>query len=90
VDGARAEGGHREGRTVSRPDADPVAAWIAATVQRCLIMDPARRPDPPETPEGVRGASAHRLDAVTTGVTVTMAGVGVRYFLVRVAEYDHR
>lgn len=70
---------------MSRPD-DPVGLWLAEIIRHHLI--PAT--PPPETPEGVIGASAHRLDALTTGVSVMMAGVGVRYFLVRVAEYDHR
>ena len=74
---------------MSRPEPDAVAVWIAAIVQRCLIADAARRPDPPATPEGVIGASAHRLDALTTGVTVTM-GTSLRYFVVQVREFDAR
>lgn len=69
-----------------RPDADPVAVWIATIIQRALIMDPARRPDPPATPEGVTAASAHRLDATTTGVTVMM-GASLRYYLLTVREF---
>lgn len=75
---------------MSPDEPDAVAVWIATIVQRALIMDPARRPDPPATPEGVTAASAHRLDATTTGVTVTMAGVGVRYYLLTVREFGTR
>jgi hypothetical protein len=74
---------------VSRPEPDPVARWIAATVQHHLITSPAERPDLPELPEGVTAVEAHPVGELDTGVVVTTAD-RVRYFLVRVAEFDHR
>jgi hypothetical protein len=74
---------------VSRPEPDPVARWIAATVQHHLITSPAERPDLPELPEWVTAVEAQPVGELDTGVVVTTAD-RVRYFLVRVAEFDHR
>jgi hypothetical protein len=74
---------------VSRPEPDPVAAWIARTVQHHLITSP-ERPDLPALPAEVAAVEAHAVGELDTGVVVTTADLGVRYFLVRVAEFDHR
>jgi hypothetical protein len=74
---------------VSRPEPDPVARWIAATVQHHLITSPAGRPALPELPEAVTAVEAHAVGELDTGVAVTTAD-RVRYFLVRVAEFDYR
>jgi hypothetical protein len=74
---------------VSRAEPDPVARWIAATVQHHLITSPAERPDLPALPEQVTAVEAHPVGELDTGVVVTTAD-RVRYFLVRVAEFDHR
>ena len=74
---------------MSRPEPDPVARWIAATVQHHLITSPAERPMLPELPEAVTAVEAHPVGELDTGVAVTTAD-RVRYFLVRVAEFDHR
>jgi len=66
-----------------------VARWIAATVQHHLITSPAERPDLPELPEAVTAVEAHAVSELDTGVVVTTAD-RVRYFLVRVQEFDHR
>ena len=44
---------------MSRPEPDPIALWIAATVQHHLITSPAERPDLPELPAGVTAVEAH-------------------------------
>ena len=74
---------------MSRPEPDAVARWIAATVQHHLITSPAERPDLPELPEAVTAVEAHAVSELDTGVVVTTAD-RVRYFLVRVQEFDHR
>jgi hypothetical protein len=68
---------------VSRPPADPVARWLAAIVQHHLITS-AERPDLPPPPEGVTAVEAHAVGELDTGIVVTTADRGVRYFLVRV------
>lgn len=73
---------------MSRPEPDPVARWIAATVQHHLITSP-ERPGLPELPEQVTAVEAHPVGELDTGVVVTAAD-RVRYFLVRVQEFDHR
>jgi hypothetical protein len=75
---------------VSRPEPDLVALWIAATVQHHLITSPAERPALPELPAGVTAVEAHAVGELDTGVALTTADRGLRYFLVRVAEFDHR
>jgi hypothetical protein len=74
---------------VSRPENDPVAQYIAAIVQHHLITSPAERPGLPPLPAGVISVEAHAVGVLDTGVAVTTAG-RVRYFLVRVAEFDTR
>jgi hypothetical protein len=71
---------------VSRAEPDPVAVWIAATVQHHLITSPAERPD---LPERVTAVEAHPVGALDTGVVVTTAD-RLRYFVVLVREFDHR
>ena len=73
---------------MSRPEPDAVARWIAATVQHHLITSP-ERPDLPPLPEGVVAVDAHAIGELDTGVVVPPAD-RVRYFLVRVQEFDHR
>lgn len=75
---------------MSRPEPDPVARWIARTVQHHLITSPAERPALPALPDGVTAVEAHAVGELDTGVVVTTADRGVRYFLVRVAGFDHR
>jgi hypothetical protein len=74
---------------VSRPEPDPVARWIARTVQHHLITSPPERPALPALPEGVTAVEAHAVGELDTGVVVTTADLGIRYFLVRVSEYTH-
>jgi hypothetical protein len=74
---------------VSRAEPDPVARWLAAIVRHHLITSPAERPDLPELPDQVTAVEAHPVGELDTGVAVTTAD-RVRYFLVRVAEFDHR
>ena len=74
---------------MSRPEPDPVARWIAATVQHHLITSPAERPDLPELPERVTAVEAHPVGGLDTGVVVTTAD-RLRYFVVLVREFDHR
>ena len=69
---------------MSRPPADPVARWLAGIVKHYLIASPAERPDLPPLPEGVTAVEAHAVGELDTGVVVTTADRGVRYFLVRV------
>ncbi len=75
---------------MSRAEPDAAALWIAALVRRCLLTSPAERPDVPEMPEGVTAIEAHPVGELDTGVVVTTAERGIRYFLVRVAEFTHR
>lgn len=75
---------------MSRPEPDPVARWIARTVQHHLITSPPERPALPALPEGVTAVEAHAVGELDTGVVVTTADLGIRYFLVRVSEYTHR
>ncbi len=75
---------------MSRPEPDPVARLIARTVQHHLITSPAERPALPALPEGVTAVEAHAVGELDTGVVVTTAERGIRYFLVRVSEYTHR
>ena len=75
---------------MSRPEPDPVALMIARTVQHHLITSPAERPELPALPDGVTAVEAHPVGELDTGLVVTTAGRGVRYFLVRVSEFDHR
>ena len=73
---------------MSRPEPDPVARWIARMVQHHLITSP-ERPDLPPLPAEVTAVDAHAVGELDTGVVVTTAD-RVRYFLVRVQEFDHR
>lgn len=75
---------------MSRPEPDAVALMIARTVQHHLITSPAERPDLPALPEGVTAIEAHAVGELDTGVAVTTADRGARYYLVRVQEFDHR
>ena len=70
---------------MSRPEPDAVALWIAATVQYHVITSPER----PDLPAEVTAVEAHPVGELDTGVVVTTAD-RVRYFLVRVQEFDHR
>ena len=72
---------------MSRAEPDPIALWISGIVQHHLITSP-ERPGLPPMPEGVVSVEAHPI-GLDTGVAVTTAD-RVRYFLVRVAEFDHR
>ena len=74
---------------MSRPEPDAVARWIARTVQHHLITSPPERPALPALPEGVTAVEAHAVGELDTGVVVTTADLGIRYFLVRVSEYTH-
>lgn len=74
---------------MSRPEPDPIARWIAATVQHHLITSP-ERPGLPPLPEGVTAVEAHAVGELDTGVVVTAPDQSVRYFLVRVAEFTTR
>lgn len=74
---------------MSRAEPDPVALWIARTVQHHLITSP-ERPELPELPEAVAAVEAHAVGELDTGVVVTTAHRGIRYFLVRVSEFTHR
>ena len=67
-----------------------MARWIARTVQHHLITSPPERPALPALPEGVTAVEAHAVGELDTGVVVTTADRGIRYFLVRVSEYTHR
>ena len=69
---------------MSRPEPDPVARWLAGIVRRCLMTGQAG-----PLPEGVTAVEVHAVGELDTGVAVTTAD-RVRYFLVRVAEFDHR
>ena len=80
----------REGTKPLTIEPDAVALWIAAIVRHHLIAGPERRPDLPPMPEGVTSAEAHAVGELDTGVVVTTADRGVRYFLVRVSEFSHR
>ncbi len=75
---------------MSRPDNDPVARYIAAIVQHHLITSPAERPDLPPLPAGVISVEAHAVGVLDLGVAVTMTDQRIRYYLVRVREYDTR
>ena len=74
---------------MSRPPADPVARWLAAIVKHHLITS-AERPDLPPLPEGVTAVEAHAVGELDTGIVVTTADQGNRYFLVRVFEFTTR
>ena len=74
---------------MSRPEPDAVTLMIARTVQHHLITSP-ERPDLPPLPDGVTAVEAHAVGELDTGLVVTTAGRGVRYFLVRVSEFEHR
>ena len=74
---------------MSRPEPDPVARWIARTVQHHLITSP-ERPVLPALPAEVAAVEAHAVGELDTGVVVTTADRGVRYFLVRVSEFTTR
>ena len=75
---------------MSRPPADPVARWIAGIVKHYLIAGRRSGPDLPPLPEGVTAVEAHAVGELDTGVAVTTADRGVRYFLVRVSEFTTR
>ena len=71
---------------MSRPDDDPVARYIAAIVRRL-----AASPDLPPLPEGVAAVECHPVGVLDLGVAVTMADQQrIRYYLVRVREFDTR
>ena len=72
---------------MSRPEPDPVAAWIVAIVRHHLITSP-ERPVLPAMPDGV-AVEAHAVGELDTGVVVTTAD-RLRYFVVLVREFDHR
>ena len=55
------------------------------TVQYHVITSPER----PDLPAEVTAVEAHPVGELDTGVVVTTAD-RVRYFLVRVQEFDHR
>jgi hypothetical protein len=74
---------------VSRPEPDPVARWIVAIVRHHLISSP-ERPVLPAMPDGVAAVEAHAVGELDTGLVATMADQSIRYFLVRVSEFDHR
>ena len=70
---------------MSRPEPDPVTRMIAQAVQHYVIADL----DLPPLPE-VTGVEAHAVGELDTGIAVTTADRGVRYFLVRVSEFTTR
>jgi hypothetical protein len=59
-------------------------------VRHHLVTTPAERPDLPQLPEGVTAVTAHAVGPLDTGIVVTTADRGVRYFLVRVSEFTTR
>ena len=65
---------------------DPVRQAVARAVQRYLVVTGLDLSGLPE----VAGVEAHPVGAEVTGVVVTTADGGVRYFLVRVSEFDTR
>ncbi len=69
---------------MSRPGNDPVALAIGQAVQRYVLGGL----DLPALPE-VTGVEAHAVGELDTGIAVTTADRGVRYFLVRVSEFHH-
>ncbi len=72
---------------MSRPGNDPVTLAIGQAVQR-FVLDGLGLP---ALPEGVAGMEAHPVGGeLDTGIAVTMADRGVRYFLVRVSEFTTR
>jgi hypothetical protein len=77
-------------RSPLRLDNDPVAQTIALIVQHHLITSPAERPDLPPLPAGVTAVEAHAVGVLDTGIAVTTADRGIRYFLVRVTELTNR
>jgi hypothetical protein len=77
---------------VSRPGNDLVALAIGQAVQRYVLDGLATAEFQveflPALPE-VTAVEAHAVGELDTGIAVTMADRGVRYFLVRVSEFDH-
>ena len=71
---------------MSRPGNDAVTLAIGQAVQRFVLGGL----DLPALPEGVTGMEAHAVGELDTGLVVTMADQGVRYFLVRVSEFTAR
>jgi hypothetical protein len=65
---------------------DPVRQAVARAVQRYLVVTGLDLSGLPE----VTGVEAHPVGEFVTGVAVTSADGGVRYFLVRVSEFDTR
>ena len=70
---------------MSRPGNDPVTLAIGQAVQRYVLGGL----DLPVLPEGVT-VEAHAVGELDTGIAVTTADRGVRYFLVRVSEFTTR
>ena len=71
---------------MARPDNDAVTLAIGQAVQRHVLGGL----DLPALPEGVTGMEAHAVGELETGLVVTTADRGNRYFLVRVAEFTTR
>ena len=71
---------------MSRPGNDPVTLAIGQAVQRYVLGGL----DLPALPEGVTGMEAHAVGELDTGLVVTTADRGNRYFLVRVSEFAAR
>ena len=76
--------------SASRPGSDPVTRMIVQTVQHHLITNPAERPVLPPLPPEVVAVEAHAVGELDTGIAVTTADRGNRYFLVRVSEFTTR
>ena len=70
---------------MARPDNDAVTLAIGQAVQRYLMASL----DLPPMPE-VSGVEVHAVGELDTGILVTTADQGNRYFLVRVSEFTTR
>ena len=70
---------------MARPDNDAVTLAIGQAVQRYLMASL----DLPPLAE-VTGVEAHAVGELDTGLVVTTADQGNRYFLVRVREFAAR
>ena len=70
---------------MARPGSDAVALAIGQAVQRYVLSGL----DLPPLPE-VSGVEAHAVGGLDTGLVVTTADQGNRYFLVQVREFAAR
>jgi hypothetical protein len=77
--------GTTPGGPQSRREPDPVTLAIGQAVQRHVLGGLGL----PALPEGVTGIEGHPAGELVTGLVVTTADQGIRYFLVRVTEFAH-